>query len=73
MLRPGVIVLDVNETLLVAVHPWDVHGAGAAGRRTAWVDRRGTTPYPSYSTAPDLTVAGVDELADHLTGHPAGL
>lgn len=61
-----------EQMLLVAVHPWDIHGAAAAGLRTAWVDRRRTTPYPSYFTAPDLTVAGLDELAEHLAVPPSG-
>jgi hypothetical protein len=27
--------------LLVAVHPWDIHGAAQAGMGTAWVNRTG--------------------------------
>jgi 2-haloacid dehalogenase len=51
--------------MLVAVHPWDVHGAAHAGLRTAWVDRTGQ-PYPPYFTAPDLTVPSLTALADRL-------
>jgi 2-haloacid dehalogenase len=29
------------EAAMVAVHPWDVHGAGRAGLRGAWLDRAG--------------------------------
>ncbi|OMH24977.1 haloacid dehalogenase, type II [Tersicoccus phoenicis] len=41
--------------LMVAVHPWDIHGAHAAGLRTAWIDRDGGR-YPEYFTPPDLAV-----------------
>jgi 2-haloacid dehalogenase len=30
-----------QDAMLVAVHPWDVHGAKAAGLLAAWVDRTG--------------------------------
>lgn len=55
----------VDDLLLVAVHPWDVHGAVRAGLRTAWVDRRASR-YPDYVATPELTVRSLDELADHL-------
>lgn len=55
----------LTDMMLVAVHPWDVDGAARAGMRTAWVDRRGTT-YPSYFTAPELTVESLTHLADLL-------
>lgn len=58
----------VDRLLMVAVHPWDLNGAARAGLRTAWVDRRGGSPYPGYFAAPDVTVRGFDELADRLTG-----
>jgi 2-haloacid dehalogenase len=48
--------------LLVAVHPWDIHGASLAGLRTAWVNRSGAA-YPSYFAAPDHVVTGIDGLA----------
>lgn len=53
------------QMLLVAVHPWDTDGAARAGLRTAWIDRRGV-PYPAYFTAPDITAAGLDALAERL-------
>lgn len=52
--------------MLVAVHPWDVHGAKAAGLRAAYVDRAGDTAWPDVFTRPDLTVRGIDELTDRL-------
>ena len=38
---------------LVAVHPWDVHGAARAGLVTAWVNRSGRS-YPDIFRAPDV-------------------
>lgn len=51
--------------VMTACHPWDIHGAARAGLRTAWVDRAGE-PYPAAFTAPDVTVAGLDRLAEAL-------
>jgi len=56
--------------LLVAVHPWDIHGAAEAGLATAWLNRGGDT-YPSYFTAPDYTVTRLAELATLLADAPA--
>jgi 2-haloacid dehalogenase len=58
-----------NEMLLVAVHPWDIHGAARAGLATAWINRTGA-PYPGYFRTPDHTVASLPELLPALTeGH----
>ncbi len=57
--------------LLVAVHPWDVHGARRAGLGGAWVDRSGSAPYPAHFAAPDLRARGLDDLADQLAA-PGG-
>lgn len=54
--------------LLVAVHPWDVHGAQQAGWSGAWVDRSGTTPYPGYLGDPVLRVRDLTDLAARLAG-----
>jgi 2-haloacid dehalogenase len=48
--------------LLVAVHPWDIHGAARAGLRTAWLNRA-QAGYPSYFAAPDYAVGTLVELA----------
>ncbi|MGJ9373233.1 haloacid dehalogenase type II [Nesterenkonia sp. CF4.4] len=50
----------VDELMLVAVHPWDIHGAATAGLRTAWINRTGAA-YPSYFQAPEIE-------AEHLVG-----
>lgn len=57
--------VPADRAMLVAVHPWDVAGARAAGMRTAWVGR-GTAAYPDHLARPDLAVASLVELADRL-------
>ena len=52
----------LEDMLLVAVHPWDIHGAARAGLQTAWLNRTGAL-YPSYFEAPDYTVSSLPELA----------
>jgi 2-haloacid dehalogenase len=52
---------DPGGLLMVAVHPWDLHGAARAGLRTAWLDRDGA-PYPVYCARPDHVVGSVAEL-----------
>jgi len=55
----------IGDTLLVAVHPWDVHGAKAAGMPAAWISRDAAT-YPAHFAAPDVVATGVDDLAAQL-------
>lgn len=57
--------VEPADMLLVAVHPWDVHGAACAGFSTAWLNRSGG-PYPAYFAAPDHTAASLTELAAAL-------
>ncbi|MEJ7706244.1 MAG: haloacid dehalogenase type II [Nocardioidaceae bacterium] len=57
--------VDTSEMLLVAVHPWDIHGAAHAGLQTGWINRTGA-PYPTYFTPPDRAVTSLTELADQL-------
>lgn len=56
---------ELGRMLLVAVHPWDIHGGHAAGMATAWINRTGA-PYPSYFTGPDHEAADLAELAARL-------
>ena len=56
---------DPSQAALVAVHPWDLHGAKRAGLRTVWVNRRNAT-YPTYFAAPDLSVRSFEHLAQEL-------
>lgn len=60
-------VVRPADMLLVAVHPWDIHGAAKAGLRSAWLNRSDRV-YPSYFAAPDYTVRSLSELADRLGG-----
>jgi len=62
---------SADQALMVAVHPWDIAGAGAAGLRTAWVDRPGDGGWPSSYRPPDLRVRGIDDLAEQLEALPA--
>lgn len=55
------------DLLLVAVHPWDIHGAAQAGLSTAWLNRSGDV-YPSYFTAPDHTISALGDLAEFFEG-----
>jgi 2-haloacid dehalogenase len=54
-----------SELLLVAVHPWDIHGASRAGLGTAWVNRTGG-PYPNYFAEPDHVIRRLGDLVDAL-------
>lgn len=55
------------DILLIAVHPWDVHGAAQAGLRTGWLNRTNET-FPDYFSAPDYTARTLSRLAIQL-GH----
>lgn len=52
------------QAMLVAVHPWDVHGAVQAGLTGAWL-RRGASAaaYPRAFNPPTLTATDLVELA----------
>jgi len=52
-----------DEMLLVAVHPWDVHGARRAGLQAAWLNRTGAD-YPAMFAPPTYTVTAIDQLAE---------
>ncbi|MGI8946845.1 MAG: haloacid dehalogenase type II [Ornithinimicrobium sp.] len=53
------------EAMLVAVHPWDIHGAHEAGLQTGWIDRVGRR-YPDFFAAPDVRATSVLDLARTL-------
>jgi 2-haloacid dehalogenase len=54
------------EMMLVAAHPWDIHGATRAGLRTAWVNRA-NRQYPAYFARAELTVSSLTDLAQQLS------
>jgi 2-haloacid dehalogenase len=56
---------DLEQMLLVAVHPWDIHGARQAGMHTGWIARQ-PTPYRDYFAAPDLQAPDLVTLARRI-------
>ena len=57
--------VPTGRTAMIAVHPWDLLGAGAAGLVTAWLDRGGAG-YPEVFGSPELRGTTLDELVDGL-------
>jgi 2-haloacid dehalogenase len=55
-----------GEVVMVAVHPWDVHGAMSAGLVGAWVDRPGLDRYPPGFHPPDHVARSLRTLVDDL-------
>jgi 2-haloacid dehalogenase len=53
------------QAVLLAVHPWDVHGARSAGLDGAWLDRQGL-PYPEIFEPPDWSGHDLPSLARAL-------
>ena len=52
---------DAADCTLVAVHPWDLHGARAAGLGTVHLDREGGA-WPDAFTRPDLRIRALGDL-----------
>ena len=57
--------VPIEDCLLAASHPWDLHGASRAGMRTAWVNRA-DRPYPRCFDQPDLEAESMVDLAAQL-------
>ncbi|MBC7591923.1 MAG: haloacid dehalogenase type II [Salinibacterium sp.] len=57
--------VEPADILLIAVHPWDIHGATQAGMSTGWLNRANAT-YPRFFAAPDYTARTLSELAIKL-------
>lgn len=57
--------ITASEAVMVAVHPWDLHGAARTGMSTAWINRDGES-YPDYLDAPTFTVRALPGLAPLL-------
>ncbi|WP_138731514.1 haloacid dehalogenase type II [Modestobacter excelsi] len=57
---------ELSDMLLVAVHPWDIDGAGRAGMTTAWINRAGA-PYPESLTPPTMHATSLTDLAGQLS------
>lgn len=52
---------------LVSGNAFDIAGAGAAGLRTAWVNRAGV-PFDTIGRPPEVIVSGLGQLPDALAG-----
>jgi 2-haloacid dehalogenase len=61
----GMCGVPADEMLLVAVHPWDIHGAHQASMRTGWIARQ-AVPYPGFFSAPDLQASDLSSLARQI-------
>lgn len=57
--------VPLQRCAMVAVHPWDLLGAAAAGMTTGWVDRWGT-PWPQAFPPPDVRGADLPAVARAL-------
>jgi len=57
--------VPAERAMLVAVHPWDVHGARRAGMATCWLNRSGV-PYPDVFAPADVEVDSLPALVGHL-------
>jgi 2-haloacid dehalogenase len=58
--------LPPGRVALVAVHPWDVHGAQAAGLQGVWIDSDGTDRYPAHLHAPAVSAPDLVTAMDRL-------
>jgi 2-haloacid dehalogenase len=52
-----------GDAVLVAVHPWDIHGAQRVGIRGAWLNRDDAA-YPAPFGTPDLQARHLPALAE---------
>jgi 2-haloacid dehalogenase len=55
----------IGQVRLVTCNAFDSAGAGAAGMRTAWVNRS-AAPFDTIGPQPDLTIAALDQLPGAL-------
>lgn len=58
---------EPSDAMLVAVHPWDIHGANQAGLATAWVNRTNAR-YPTHFSPADIEATSLVDLAAQLGG-----
>jgi len=59
------LAVSPGESVLVAVHPWDIDGAKRAGLQAAWLNRK-RAPYPDFFERPDATAETLGGLAEAL-------
>lgn len=66
---PAETGVPLGDSILVAVHPWDINGAARAGMKTAWLNRAGTgtgTGYPPYFAQPTFMLTSLGQLAAQI-------
>ncbi len=63
--------VEASRAVLVAAHPWDIHGAHQAGLVGAWLNRTRAT-YPDYFASPDMEIGRLPELATRLAASARG-
>lgn len=56
--------VEPGHMMLIAAHPWDVHGAKAAGLIGGYVDRG--KPYPGFMQPPDFADRSLDRLIERV-------
>jgi 2-haloacid dehalogenase len=57
----------LERCVLLAVHPWDIHGAKRAGMRAGWVNRGGRE-YPEFFERADAESNSLSGLAEAFVG-----
>jgi len=68
-LGPQLLNLSAEEILFVSSNLWDAAGAKAYGYLVCWCNRSGAE-IEDRGFAPDFTVRGLDQIAEHLAGNP---
>lgn len=61
--------VEPSRLALVAVHPWDLHGAPSAGLVTGWVNRTGRT-FPAVFAHPHVQAPSLDGVVERLLALP---
>lgn len=59
--------VEIDTTMLVACHAWDIVGARAAGCQTGFLRRSGNAELAIDGTAADLSIETLEDLADRLS------
>ena len=57
-----------QHTWLISGNPFDITGAKHAGWHAAWIQRDPAQPFDPWEQQPDLTLNGLEALADNLPG-----
>ena len=57
--------VPLDRCAMVAVHPWDLHGAAATGMVSGWINRR-DAPWPAIFTQPAVAGGSLGEVVRGL-------